>query len=118
MSSIQTNSLSSASLASALLSLSAQTNPATTNGDVEVSSMFDGSLASAGADTLNLSNQSTADLQSTTDQIAQQNLSSALNSPDDAQNANNAAINYLGADPTTAQAAQSDQSGTSVLSLL
>jgi hypothetical protein len=106
------------SLASTLLQLTAQTQPANI-ADLDLDSTTSGSSSNADlADTLNLSNSSISDLEAQAQQIASQNQSSALTTSEQAFSANLAAIAALSSDPAQAQAAQGTQDSSSVLSLV
>ncbi|MGH7997051.1 MAG: hypothetical protein ACREFX_11930 [Opitutaceae bacterium] len=106
-----TNSSQTPSLASTLLQLTSQTQPANLagSGAEETSDL---------ADTLNLSNSSVADLEQQAQEIASQNLSSALTTSEQAFSANLAAVAALSGNPAQAQSAQGSQDSSSVLSLV
>ena len=104
----------SATLASALLSLSSQTRPAGSNGDGN-----DGLTLPPATDTLNLSGSQAGSTSNdlTTQQIEQQNLISALADPSAALTANQSAISLIASDPTTAAQAQSGLTSQTVMTL-
>jgi hypothetical protein len=112
------------SLAQTLLQLTSQTqsaataNPAPADSLAQALQNTDGSGGDPLADSLNLSHASIADLEQQAQQIANQNRSSALATPEAAFAANLAAVAALAANPAQAQAGQASPDSASVYSLV